>query len=495
MSTSDPSLHLGRQSLRVRLAGGRHRFLAALAVAVLAAVLLGAAGAGLGVYHDQQRRLTQARADRAAALGVIQAAIARAQSDGITTAQLRPVLSAESALLSEGSIVPRLRWFDGGEIGRLQREAAGLRALVGRIDSIQAAVTRTERDHVVAVLAEMDGAIADARSAGLDPGAEAAFLSGVRTTVSQAATPAQVDAAVAAVRQHAADLEQRTTAKRAADAAAAALAASQGRAHAAMDRADGLVAQAARFPQLQVQAWVAAIAGLHPALAAATTQDAFDAVTAAVAPPANSIAAVLAARSNAYSAMSDARQVVQSAISYKVDPGDIPSRLDALQSQLDSTGTAGGFGLIAGQASALVAPLETKVVTASVGVGKVILISLSDQSLTAYQDGVTVLSTPVTTGRPALPTPAGSFVVLRKSHPWLMHSDFPRSSPYWYPDSPVTFVLWFTDQGHGIHDAPWRGTYGPGTQAAGSHGCVNVPFAPMKILFNWADLGTRVVIR
>jgi lipoprotein-anchoring transpeptidase ErfK/SrfK len=56
-------------------------------------------------------------------------------------------------------------------------------------------------------------------------------------------------------------------------------------------------------------------------------------------------------------------------------------------------------------------------------------------------------------------------------------------------------VLWFTNAGHGIHDAPWRGAYGPGTQAGGSHGCVNVPFPAEKILFNWADVGTRVVIR
>ena len=253
--------------------------------------------------------------------------------------------------------------------------------------------------------------------------------------------------------------------------------------------------QAQRFPQLQIQPWVDAIDAVDPQLAAATTTDAYDAVTAAVTPPANGIADLLSARSCAYSAMADARQVVENAISYKIDPGSVPSQLDTLQSQLDTIGTAAGFAAIATQAGALVAPLNARVVTASLGVGKVILISLHDQELVAYQDGAVILRTPVTTGRPDLPTPTGSFQVLRKSHPWLMHSDFPRWSPYWYPDSPVTYVLWFTNVGHGIHDAPWRGTYGPGTQAAGSHGCVNVPFAAEKILFNWAELGTRVVIR
>jgi lipoprotein-anchoring transpeptidase ErfK/SrfK len=494
MSTPDPSLQLSRPSLLPRLRA-RRRLLVGLSAILVAAVVMVGAGASYGVYREQQGRLSQARADRVAAKRVIDAAMARAQSDGITTAQLGAVISAEAALLSGSPVAPHLRWFDNGEIGRLQRQAAALRGLVGRIDAIQVAATGTERDHVAAILAEMDSAIAAARSVSLDTGAEAGFLSTVRDTVAQATTPVQVDAAVAAVRQRIIDLQQRTDAKRAADAIIAAFNASQARANSAMARADGLVTQAAQFPQLQVQQWMAAIAALHPQLAAAKTKDDFDALTAAVTPPANSIAALISARASAYSAMSDARQVVQSAISYKVDPGTVPNQLDSLQSELDTTGTADGFGAVAGAASALVSPLETKVVTASLGVGKVILISLGDQKLTAYQDGVTLLTTPVTTGRPALPTPAGSFLVVRKSHPWLMHSDFPRSSPYWYPDSPVTYVLWFTNQGHGIHDAPWRGTYGPGTQAAGSHGCVNVPFAAEKQLFEWAELGTRVVIR
>jgi lipoprotein-anchoring transpeptidase ErfK/SrfK len=498
MSTSDLSRQVSRPSLRRRLGGGR-RVLATLSVAMLAAVLLGAAGAGLSVYRGEQGRLARARADRAAAASVVQAALARAQSDGITTAELHPVLAAEAALVSGRPMASRLGWFDNGEIGRLERQAAGLRALVGRIDAVQVAATHTEREHVATILAEMDGAIAAARSVGLDPADEAAFLASVRAGASAADTPAQVDAAVASVRQRTQDLEQRTEARRAAAAAAAAaqaaLDASRTRAQAAMERADGLVAEAQRFPELQVQPWVDAITAQHPALAAATTQDAYDSVTAAVEPPANSIAALLAARSRAYAAMANARQVVQSAISAKVDPGEVPTQLDSLQARLDATGTAGGFVAIAGQAAALVAPLEARLTTATLGAGKVILISLADQRLTAYQDGAVVLTSLVTTGRPALPTPAGTFVVLRKSHPWLMHSDFPRSSPYWYPDSPVTYVLWFTNQGHGIHDAPWRGTYGPGTQAAGSHGCVNVPFAAMKVLFDWAEVGTRVVIR
>ena len=494
MSTSDPSLQLSRQSRLIRLRS-RPRMVAGLALALVAVLMVVGSGAGLGVYHDQQARLTQARADRAAAKKVIDAAVARAQSDGITGTQLAPVLSAESALMAGSPVAPHFGWFDNGEIGRVQHQAAGLRSLVGRVDAIQVAATGGARDRVTALLSQLDAAVAAAQSVGLDASADASFLAAVRDSVARASTPAQVDAAVVAVRQHLTDLGQRTDAKRAADAALAALNASQARAQGAVARADGLVTQAGRFPQLQIQPWADAITAVHPQLAAATTQDQFDAVTAAVSPPANGIAELLSARSGAYAAMSDARQAVQTAISYKIDPGTVPSQLDALQPQLDQAGTADRFNGIAGQAGALVAPLSAKVVTASLGVGKVILISLKDQQLAAYQDGATFVTTPVTTGRPALPTPTGNFQVLRKSHPWVMRSDFPRWSPYWYPDSPVTYVLWFTNAGHGIHDAPWRATYGPGTEAGGSHGCVNVPFAAEKLLFSWADVGTRVVIR
>jgi len=493
MSAPDPSLHLGRSWIPAHLRG--RRLLPRLAALLAVAVVVAGAGASLAVHRDQDARLAQARADRVAAKRVVDAAIARAQSDGITTARLRPVLSTEAALLSASPIGPRLGWFDNGEIGRVQRQAAGLRALIGRIDAVQVAATGAERDRVAAILSELDSAIAAAQAVNLDAGADAGFLGGVRDAVARAGTPNQVDAAVAAVRQRITDLNQRTDAKRTADAILAAFNASQARARSAVARADGLVSQAAQFPQLQDQPWVAAIAAVHPQLAAATTKDDFDAVTAAVTPPADGVAALLDARARAYSAMSDARQVVQSAISYKVDPGDLPTQLDQLQTQLDTAGSTDGFNALTTQVDALVAPVQARIMSATLGVGKVILISLADQQLTAYQDGAVVLTTPVTTGRPALPTPAGNFTVLRKSHPWLMRSDFPRSSPYWYPPSPVTYVLWFTDQGHGIHDAPWRATYGRGTEAAGSHGCVNVPFDAEKVLFAWADLGTRVVIR
>jgi lipoprotein-anchoring transpeptidase ErfK/SrfK len=58
--------------------------------------------------------------------------------------------------------------------------------------------------------------------------------------------------------------------------------------------------------------------------------------------------------------------------------------------------------------------------------------------------------------------------------------------------------------GYGLHDAPWRHQYGPGTnvygdgpgssEPTGTHGCVNIPFAQTQWLWNWAPVGTPVVV-
>jgi lipoprotein-anchoring transpeptidase ErfK/SrfK len=130
---------------------------------------------------------------------------------------------------------------------------------------------------------------------------------------------------------------------------------------------------------------------------------------------------------------------------------------------------------------------------------KAIIVNYSDQQLSAYENGKVVQSTPVTTGRPELPTDLGPMKVLYKSSPWTMHSPWPKGSPYWYPDTVVKMVLWFTDTGEGLHDAAWEpdGAYGAGSELNGnvaSHGCIHVPLGSEQFLFNWAPNGTPVIV-
>ncbi len=132
---------------------------------------------------------------------------------------------------------------------------------------------------------------------------------------------------------------------------------------------------------------------------------------------------------------------------------------------------------------------------------KRIVISLSKQQLWAFDGSHYVMSSLVTTGNPALPTPTGTFPILGKYSPFTFVSPWPPGSQYYYAPSPTTYALLFDDRGYYVHDAPWRGNFGPGSNTTagtpgqnytGSHGCVNVPFTMMQPLYQWATIGTVV---
>jgi lipoprotein-anchoring transpeptidase ErfK/SrfK len=132
------------------------------------------------------------------------------------------------------------------------------------------------------------------------------------------------------------------------------------------------------------------------------------------------------------------------------------------------------------------------------GPSRLIIVSVQTQRLIAYEDSRVVVDTPVTTGRPALATDIGAMQVLRKDAPWTMQSPWPKGSPEWYPDTVVQMVVWFTKNGAGLHDASWQpaATLGPGSQFGpfASHGCIHLPLAAIQTLFDWAPIGTPVVV-
>lgn len=135
---------------------------------------------------------------------------------------------------------------------------------------------------------------------------------------------------------------------------------------------------------------------------------------------------------------------------------------------------------------------------------KVIVVSTEQQSARLYQSGQQVYSTAVTTGGPELPTDPGIFQIYFKTTPFVFHSPWPPSSPYYYPPTPITFWMPF-DGAEGLHDASWRTDFGPGSNLAptdlgtgrtilGTHGCVNLPFDAAQFVWNWAPVGTTVVV-
>jgi hypothetical protein len=132
--------------------------------------------------------------------------------------------------------------------------------------------------------------------------------------------------------------------------------------------------------------------------------------------------------------------------------------------------------------------------------GRRIIVSLSRQTLYAYDGTHLALQTFVTTGNPALPTPAGHYTIFARYHPFEFVSPWPPGSPYWYPPSWVSYAMEFIGGGYFLHDAPWRSVFGPGSNGpgvpgsnyGGTHGCVNIPPGPMQFLWDWSSIGTRV---
>lgn len=135
--------------------------------------------------------------------------------------------------------------------------------------------------------------------------------------------------------------------------------------------------------------------------------------------------------------------------------------------------------------------------------GKVIIVSLREQALRAYDHGQLIMSMPITTGRPELPTPPGFWDVQDRQQNIIFHSGDAPGSQFWYPDTFINYALLYKDGGFYLHDAWWRTQFGPGSNVPhndpradndGSHGCVNIPLQQMGLLYEWTSIGTPVIV-
>jgi L,D-transpeptidase catalytic domain len=114
--------------------------------------------------------------------------------------------------------------------------------------------------------------------------------------------------------------------------------------------------------------------------------------------------------------------------------------------------------------------------------------------LTAYEGDRIVLTTLAIKGTIANQTPLGTFSIGRRVVDETMDSQtigIPRNATGGYHLEHVQFTQYFTTDGASIHYNYWSSNWG----SAGSHGCLGLPYAESKFLWDWADLGTPVVIR
>lgn len=109
-------------------------------------------------------------------------------------------------------------------------------------------------------------------------------------------------------------------------------------------------------------------------------------------------------------------------------------------------------------------------------------INLSTQRLIAWQGGSPVYAIIVSTGKPATPTRPGIFTIQRK-----LPKDRMRGTGYDIPNVPHAMYYY---GGYAIHGAYWHHNFGTPI----SHGCTNVAPDHAKWLYNWASVGTTIII-
>lgn len=126
--------------------------------------------------------------------------------------------------------------------------------------------------------------------------------------------------------------------------------------------------------------------------------------------------------------------------------------------------------------------------TSKVPLEKKILITLKTQTMGQSLGGIVFATHKVSTGKPGMRTPTGTFKVLSK-HPRA----WSRASKLWMP-----WWMQFTTRGHGIHELPeWPSGKKEGANHLGipvSHGCVRLGIGAAKVLYDWAPIGTKIVI-
>lgn len=127
---------------------------------------------------------------------------------------------------------------------------------------------------------------------------------------------------------------------------------------------------------------------------------------------------------------------------------------------------------------------------------KLIEINLSTQTMATWEKGRAVMTTLISTGRTGKDTAPGVWKVLDK-YPIAYGEGLERGvrqvwgMPYWMG------IYMVGDTENGIHELPFINGYREGSRSLGhrvSHGCVRVPQGTAKVLYDWSELDTPVVI-
>jgi len=453
------------------------RAIVALVVVGLVAAVPVTAIAGDGILRGDVQR-AESQFDRSLAQSIA-AGLSRTPADRLMR-RYRVVVATRPAAWWQAPVV------EHGQLDTLSQLQADLQTLNGRqlADSREAMQRELHRWSVTLAAAQT----ADIASVGLEDN-PARFIN----YAALATTPNELAALAAALGDQSAILDGRMVAFRAARA----------QADLAAQNARSLLASAGQYPQLSLASFETQLASAADALPSVHEATAFAPIVGTIQQIASGVQSLLDARTAAYDQLAAAQSSLAAAQSIGASLGNAPAAINTIATELGHAGDQANFQSLTWQLlqqkqglATAIATKQQEPIAVNAGPGKVIVISLSRQLLTAFQDGSVVLTTYVATGRPALPTPPGTYQIFHKQTPYTMISPWPTSSPYWYPTSRVSMVMEFLAGGYFIHDAPWRTWYGPGSNLYnGTHGCVNVPFSSMQFLYGWAPMGTTVVVQ
>jgi lipoprotein-anchoring transpeptidase ErfK/SrfK len=119
---------------------------------------------------------------------------------------------------------------------------------------------------------------------------------------------------------------------------------------------------------------------------------------------------------------------------------------------------------------------------------KEIRVHLDEQTLTAMEGDDPVYTFDIVTGKDGKETTAGRYAIMRKHEKYT-------SNTY---GSEMPYTMFFTDDGKAIHGtqlATLRSyLHSYLTESVGSQGCVGLTDDNAKALFEWAPVGTPVVV-
>lgn len=125
-------------------------------------------------------------------------------------------------------------------------------------------------------------------------------------------------------------------------------------------------------------------------------------------------------------------------------------------------------------------PTAAEAPPAPLASGRSLLVSLGNQRLYAYDNGVLVHSYLVSTGLPETPTVLGDY------HIYVKYQATDMSGPgYYLPGVPWTMYFF---QGYAIHGTYWHANFGRPM----SHGCVNLPPDEARWFYDFSSVGTMV---